>query len=515
MSYSDYALIKKSTLTEIGNAIRSQKGTDELIDPANFGSEISAIEGGSSIEGGFTVNFHDSDGVLIESHSAELGRDIYAPASFNEVNYWSDENGVPYTLPLTINEADTVLNLYATEAKTCAQILYDAFGVSNEECPQVALYISTGNVNNLRVYFGANICSSMSSKRYSYSGSDSFYTMDVISLIQFIIENTDSFKSANVYMDKFSDVRYFANFDLDFGIFEGRLDQVMYDTNDKLHPYALQEKTVTSSGDVVPDEGYYGLSKVSVNVESGASIDGGYTVNFYNPDNELIEFHGALFGYKINAPIDYSAEMWVDANGATSIFPLTILESDGITSLDLYAVGGESATYLINSTGTQYGDTFFSADGVPQSGDNTISDSGNSDLMLKSYDTVYSLHTGGRVNHSIVFNDLINCSGYKYLAVRYLYEHLDQTYNKASIHLVDTNTPSGSWGVPSSSLKSLSLVDSSLSTVYYTTNYGDDYLNNEDAYRWATIALDDIDSFYLTFHSCSYNLYVADVKLVR
>lgn len=277
----------------------------------------------------------------------------------------------------------------------------------------------------------------------------------------------------------------------------------------------LQEKSVTENGEVLPDEGYDGMSKVSVNVESGPAIDGGYTVNFYNPGNELIEFHGALFGYSVNAPIDYSAEMWVDANGVTSNFPLTILESDGITSLDLYAVGGESATYLINSAGTQYGDTFFSADGVPQSGDNAIDDSGNSDLMLKSYDTAYSLHTGGRVNHSIVFNDLINCTGYRYLAIKYLYEHLDQTYNNASMHLVDTNTPSGSWGIPSSSLKSLSLVDSSLSTVYYTTNYGDDYLNNADAYRWATIALDDIDSFYLTFHSCSYNLYVADVKLVR
>lgn len=50
MSYSDYALIKKSTLTEIGDAIRSQKGTTELIDPANFGSEISAIEGGGNLD---------------------------------------------------------------------------------------------------------------------------------------------------------------------------------------------------------------------------------------------------------------------------------------------------------------------------------------------------------------------------------------------------------------------------------------------------------------------------------
>ena len=46
MSYSDYALIKKSTLTNAADAIRAQKGTNELIDPANFGSEIESIEGG-------------------------------------------------------------------------------------------------------------------------------------------------------------------------------------------------------------------------------------------------------------------------------------------------------------------------------------------------------------------------------------------------------------------------------------------------------------------------------------
>ena len=50
MSYSDYALIKKDTLTDIGNAIRAQKGTNDLIDPADFSSEIESIEGGVPIE---------------------------------------------------------------------------------------------------------------------------------------------------------------------------------------------------------------------------------------------------------------------------------------------------------------------------------------------------------------------------------------------------------------------------------------------------------------------------------
>ena len=62
MSYSDYALIKKDTLTDIGNAIRTQKGTSDLIDPADFSSEIESIEGGTIIEGHAEVDSIISDG---------------------------------------------------------------------------------------------------------------------------------------------------------------------------------------------------------------------------------------------------------------------------------------------------------------------------------------------------------------------------------------------------------------------------------------------------------------------
>lgn len=61
--YNDYALIKKSTLTDIGDAIRAQKGTSGLIDPADFGSEIESIEGGGLIiEGHAEVDSIITDG---------------------------------------------------------------------------------------------------------------------------------------------------------------------------------------------------------------------------------------------------------------------------------------------------------------------------------------------------------------------------------------------------------------------------------------------------------------------
>lgn len=107
MGYENYALIKKSTLTDTANAIRAKKGTSEPIDPANFASEISDISGGSSapiLDGGYTVNFHWTDGELVEVHSALLGKSVGAPLSYVPVT-WRDSDDAIKQFPITMSES--------------------------------------------------------------------------------------------------------------------------------------------------------------------------------------------------------------------------------------------------------------------------------------------------------------------------------------------------------------------------------------------------------------------------
>lgn len=158
-------LIDESTLTDIGNAIRTKKGTSGLIPTPNMKSEILSISGGggTSIDGGYTVNFHDLDGKLIETHSAKYGNQIGNPLSYKPL-LWNDAENNRVLLPLTVTEdmGTPVVDLYAGVGDTYADKLYKAFGKTKEEYPVVFIkqYLYNKNDANYKscaVYFAKSI----------------------------------------------------------------------------------------------------------------------------------------------------------------------------------------------------------------------------------------------------------------------------------------------------------------------------------------------------------------------
>lgn len=247
----------------------------------------------------------------------------------------------------------------------------------------------------------------------------------------------------------------------------------------------------------------------------GPIIENGFTVNFYNAENVLAESHSALYGMYIDEPISFTSEGWVDEKGQVVILPMTLTEGNTYNNiLNLYTLGGSMEMTIVDPNGTTFSSTCFSAPGIPQSGVKTTSS--GADVFLFSYDTVYRIKTSSRVNSMIVFNDAIKCSGYKSVAIKYLYFHGSSSgYDNAWAYVA--RDPIGeAWGTIAASncYSTAHLVNSNYTHNYYVENYGNDYLNNEEAYKWVTLPLNGAESFYMAFHACTNNLYIREIKLI-
>lgn len=85
--------------------------------------------GTSAIDGGYIVNFYNTDKVLIESHSALFGNWIDDPISY-DVHHWENENGHINQFPLTVSTEDsgTSFDLYPVIVGENAVMVIDPSG---------------------------------------------------------------------------------------------------------------------------------------------------------------------------------------------------------------------------------------------------------------------------------------------------------------------------------------------------------------------------------------------------
>jgi hypothetical protein len=212
---------------------------------------------------------------------AIYGYEIYAPAS-HMVDHWEDKTGKTIQFPLTVT-ADSGIdeyNVYESGPSTCERAIYNYFGISKLDYPLLAVKAYTGSAVRVvfakanaswRVDMGYQLVITSSSTACLQTYSTSKPTSNSIAAtIQAILSGSGELSApSNVMLNssaKNENDRLYTNFDV--SITDGRLDEIIYDDGSQtlIHPYALQEKVITSSGEVVPDEGYYGLSKVIVNI---------------------------------------------------------------------------------------------------------------------------------------------------------------------------------------------------------------------------------------------------------
>ena len=93
----------------------------------------------------------------------------------------------------------------------------------------------------------------------------------------------------------------------------------------------LQDKTFTDNGTFTADEGFDGFRSVTVNVEKGLPVgtlnglENGWDVMFYDEYNEGLAFYSIKKGHTINSPV-YNCKAWQTADGQKQEFPFTPTE---------------------------------------------------------------------------------------------------------------------------------------------------------------------------------------------
>lgn len=79
----------------------------------------------------------------------------------------------------------------------------------------------------------------------------------------------------------------------------------------------------------------------------GTNIEDGYTINFYDADNILIQSHSAKYGYWVDQPITHIVDHWEDASGNLHMFPLVVTADMGIEAVDVYEAGPATIERLL------------------------------------------------------------------------------------------------------------------------------------------------------------------------
>lgn len=226
------AIIDEDTLIGIADAIRTKKGTTNLIPTPNMRNEILSISGGGSpvLENGFTVNFHDESGSVVEIHSAKNGMFIGKPLYYEKYDF-KDSNGDMVTFPFTSDTSATYM-MYLQETTFCDEAIYSFYGISKTEYPYLLLdaVVSGGYVRVVFTNSFSEISNGINIKNCLYSPDIFYQELSVLGLCQAIINNqVKTLNSASLWGDLTADSSKYYCTNFETVIANGRLDTTAYE----------------------------------------------------------------------------------------------------------------------------------------------------------------------------------------------------------------------------------------------------------------------------------------------
>lgn len=105
------------------------------------------------MEDGFTVNFHDLDGVLLAKSMAKCGTYI-AELPNHDYDGWVDSNGNDFnSFPFTENTIGTIIDLFACmKNDELVNLLYEEYGVNKADYPYVIIAFRVNDDLNMGRY---------------------------------------------------------------------------------------------------------------------------------------------------------------------------------------------------------------------------------------------------------------------------------------------------------------------------------------------------------------------------
>ena len=307
MGYEDYALIKKSTLTEIGDAIRTKTGTTDLIDPETFPTEIEGIKNGELQEKTITSNgevtpddgYYGLSKVTVEVE-AETVEPVLQEKTVTENGEVTADEGYDGLSKVIVNVESAT-----EEVSTYADELYGFYGIDKEiyinlviavsSSTMVAIYFCDENMTNNATQ---GFCTGSYPRYFGYTNNTNSLSTDSTpaEIVEFVKANISSV----------SIVSYADNMYVGSPAYASNIDLLSIDNEIRLD---------------VPTTNMF-------------------TVNFYDYDKELLETHVAKCGNQIGSPLSFTAGGWEDVDGTACTFPMTSDTAGSV--INVYAVESET-----------------------------------------------------------------------------------------------------------------------------------------------------------------------------